>query len=111
MLSWSARKTGREIDIAAIRSQGRDPRIEAGRELVALGHAATGAATDASHVEATAAVLGDQAGVKAAAVAGGFEIFNRVVDAVGLPVGRNFRERMSPVVDTLRLAGFPHAGH
>ncbi len=111
MLSWSATNTGREIDIAAIASPQRDPGIDAGRELVALGHAAAGTVTDASHVEAVAAVVGESAAVKAAAVAGGFEIFNRVVDAVGLPVGRSFRERMTSVIDTLGLAGFPHAGH
>lgn len=111
MLSWSALETGREIDIAAIASPEPAPLLPAGRELIALGHASVGLTPDASSTNAVAAALGDDAAVKAASVAGAFEIFNRLVDAIGLPVGRSWRENMQQTIDALDLERFPHAAH
>ena len=111
MLSWSALETGREIDIAGIASPEHEPLLSAGRELIALGHASVGLTPDASSTKAVAAALGDEAAVKAASVAGAFEIFNRVVDAIGLPVGRVWRAKMQHTIDTLDLERFPHATH
>jgi hypothetical protein len=42
-------------------------------------------------------------------VAAKFEIMNRVVDAVGLPVGRGRREAARELIELLGLASFPHA--
>lgn len=111
MLSWSALKTGRDIEVAAIASTEHEPLLPAGRELIALGHASVGMTPDASSTKAVAAALGHDAAVKAASVAGAFEIFNRVVDAIGLPVRRAWRERMQQTIDVLDLERFPHAAH
>ena len=73
--------------------------------------ASVGTTPDGSAVAAVAAVLGPGPALKAACVAGAFEIYNRVVDATGLPTGPTMRRELEFVIDTLELAGFPHAGH
>ena len=111
MLRWSAEKTNRPIDFGAIVDVSTPLGINGGAELVSLGAAAAGTEADASHTHRLAEVVGDAAAVKAAAVAGAFELYNRIVDATGLPVGRVQRDSLSDVIDTLGLDGFPHAGH
>ena len=111
MLSWSAIETNHDLDLAAILTPGADPGIPGGRELVDLGMASVGTASDGSAVAAVAAVLGPTPALKAACVAGAFEIYNRVVDATGLPTGPAMRRELEVVIDTLELSGFPHAGH
>ncbi len=69
------------------------------------------AASNGSAVAAVAAVLGPQPALKAACVAGAFEIYNRVVDATGLPTGPAMRRDLASIIDVLGLDGFPHAGH
>jgi hypothetical protein len=107
MLSWSATETGQSLDIAGIISG--DPLISGGRQLAALGLAATGVATDASYAEAVADQLGGQAAIDAAAVAGAFEYYNRIIDATGVPVGKAVRRERSHLIDQLGLHTFPHA--
>jgi hypothetical protein len=111
MLRWSAQETGRNVDVGAIVDTSVDLGIAGGSDLVALGDAAVGNAIDAGPVERLAESIGVSAAVRAAAVAGAFELYNRVVDAAGLPVGRVARQRGADVIEKLGLDGMPHAGH
>jgi hypothetical protein len=110
MLSWSAAETGQTLDLSALVDEG-ELGIPAGRKLIEVGRASTGTETDAGAVVAVAEILGEAAAVYAAGVAGAFELLNRAVDAVGLPVGRVYRERMAEIIDVLGLDAFPHATH
>jgi hypothetical protein len=85
--------------------------VPGGRELAALGRAAIGNLVDRTPVDAVAARLGSSSSLDAAAVAANFEIMNRVVDAVGLPIGRHQRESQRDLIELLGLSAFPHAGH
>jgi hypothetical protein len=58
-----------------------------------------------------AAAIGLPAAVDAAAVAANFQVMNRVVDAVGLWMGRHRRQQLQPIVEPLGLDTFPHAEH
>jgi len=90
MLRVSARRTGRELDLRAV----VDPEIESmlthGAELLAFTDAAVqrdrGAIGKARH--RLADVAGAEATVRAAAVAGNFQMMNRLLDAIGVRVGR-----------------------
>ncbi len=64
---------------------------------------------DAGPAGAVADVLGEEAAVAACAVAAAFELLNRAVDAVGLPVGRASRERAATTISDLGMEAFPHA--
>jgi hypothetical protein len=109
MLSWSAQETGRPVDIGRIVTDG-DVGIEGGRELVAIGRASIGPEPDPEPVAAAARVLGEASALYAAGVAANFEMMNRAVDAVGLPVGGASRSRLAHVIEALEMASFPHAG-
>ncbi|MCA1691753.1 MAG: hypothetical protein LC733_05965 [Actinobacteria bacterium] len=109
MLRWSAQETGRRVDLAGVVDAGIDPGLTGGRELAALGRAAAGNRVDRAPLDAAAAAIGAPAAFDAAAVAANFEIMNRVVDAVGLPVGRHRREEEREVIELLGLSAFPHA--
>jgi hypothetical protein len=109
MLSWSATETAQDVDITAIVDPSRDPGIAGGRELIALGRAATMAAPDRRWLDDVADVLDLPAAVDAAAVAANFQIMNRTVDATGLQVGRHARQQNPWTVDALGLDRFPHA--
>ncbi len=111
MLSWSAEETGRAVDLAAIVDPSQDLGVAGGRELVALGRAAVGNEVDSTPVLTVAERIGTESAVRAAAVAGAFELYNRIVDATGLPVGRVQREALAGIIETLGLSHFPHAGH
>ena len=110
MLSWSATETKRPVDLTAIVLPDADPGILGGRELINLGKASVGTSPDGAAVAAIAASVGPEPAFKAACVAGAFEIYNRVVDATGLPVGAQTREDLAPIIDALGLEAFPHAG-
>mgnify|MGYP001812126396 FL=1 len=103
---------GRALDIAAVSDPSVDPQIEAGNELAALGRmGSTVTRPDPSAAEAVAALIGDQAAADAAAVAAAFEGLNRIVDGVGLPVGRAARRDLVDIIDALGLTEFPHSSH
>jgi hypothetical protein len=110
MLRWSAQETGRHVDLAGVVAP-VDPGPPGGRELVALGRAAAGRAIDRGPLEAVAAAIGEAAAYDAAAVAANFEIMNRVVDAVGLPVGTHQRAAKADLIRLLDLEIFPGARH
>lgn len=111
MLSWSATETNQDLELAAIVTPGADPGLAAGRELIDLGLASAGTASNGATVAAVAGVLGPGPAFKAACVAGAFEIYNRVVDATGLPTGSTMRNDLKPIIDALGLSEFPHADH
>jgi hypothetical protein len=109
MLSWSAQSTGREVDLAAIIKPGTPVGVPGGAELAALGRAAVGITVDATPTSALAAVIGERPAVRAAAVAGAFELYNRIVDGTGLAVPSARRETHGAVISALGLERFPHS--
>ena len=110
MLSWSASTTQRNLDLRSVADPGVDPGTPAGRHLVNLARSAVGTRSDATQVLELAAVVGLDAAVDAAGVAAAFEIYNRVIDATGVPVGKGSRRRNAPIIELLGLDRFPHAG-
>lgn len=112
MLRWSAETTGRTVDIGAVGDAEIDPRVEAGFALSSLGRAgASLVEPDSAAAERVAAELGPAAASDAAAVAAAFEGLNRIVDGVGLPVGRGSRRDDADIIEALGLGRFPHAHH
>ena len=112
MLRSSAERTGREVEIVAISDPTVDPLLDGGRALVSLGRlGSTITAPEPSGADAVATELGEQAAADAAAVAAAFEGLNRIVDGVGLPVGRAARRDLADTIDALGLTEFPHSSH
>ncbi|HEX9642434.1 MAG TPA: hypothetical protein VGC11_00345 [Acidimicrobiia bacterium] len=109
MLRWSSESTGRDVDLAAIVNPDAPVGILGGPELVALGRAAVANAVDAAPAGALADVIGDTLAVRAAAVAGAFELYNRIVDGTGLQVSAARRQTHGDIVGILRLETFPHS--
>ena len=109
MLSWSATETGRSVNLAAIIDTSGDIGIAGGAELAQVGLSVAHEEPDGTAVESVARALSPRGAMKAAAVAGAFEILNRIVDATGLPVSRRHVEALAEIVDGLSLASFPHA--
>lgn len=88
MLRASAEKTQRAVDICGIVDLSVDLRLTAGPELLAFTDAAVLRDDDEIGEARTAlgAVVGDAGVVRAAAVAGNFEMMNRLLDAIGTKV-------------------------
>ena len=108
MLSWSAETIGTSVDVHRLVGDG-DIGIPADRQLVNIGRASVGTVSDSEPVAALAVVVGEEAAVYAAAVAAAFELLNRAVDAVGLPVGRASRSSQHHIIEALEMDDFPHA--
>lgn len=86
MLRASAQSTDTEVDLRAIADPMVDPRLPAGRELLALADAIVLRDTherDAA-VEALIPLVGVDGAVRAAAVAGNFEMMNRNLDGMAI---------------------------
>jgi hypothetical protein len=112
MLRSSAETTGRDVEIVAISDPNIDPLLDGGRALASLGRLGSTITTpDTSGADAVAAELGEQAAADAAAIAAAFEGLNRIVDGVGLPVGRAARRDLADIIDALGLNAFPHSSH
>jgi hypothetical protein len=109
MLSWSAQSTGREVDLGALVTPGAPVGVAGGAELAALGRAAVGIGVDAGTTATLAGVIGEGPAVRAAAVAGAFELYNRIVDGTGLPVTSARRDTHGGIIATLGLDRFPHS--
>jgi len=109
MLRWSAENTDRTVDLRAI----ADPTIDAGlpgsMPLTRLARGSLGREPDPAPTLAVADAIGGGAAVDAAAVAAAFELFNRVVDGTGLPVGSASRRNQADDIKVLGLDRFPHA--
>lgn len=88
MLRASSQRTDRPTELRAIVDPVSDSLLPAGAGLLAFTDAAV--LRDADEMSLARQRLGDQAGpeavVRAAAVAGNFEMMNRLLDAVGVPV-------------------------
>ncbi len=97
MLRASAHATGQFIDLHAITDRAVDPLLAAGTELFAFVNALLrdddtiqDGTLQAARTALTAAA-GPYAVVRAAAVAGNFQMMNRLVDATGVPIGASLR--------------------
>ncbi len=111
MLSWSATETGRTVDVGGVADPNIDPGVPGGRSLTALGRGAVDVTISTQLVDAVADEIGVEAAVDAAAVAGGFEYFNRIVDGSGLRVGKAARRLQADAIETLKLDTFSHAAY
>lgn len=109
MLSWSAAETNQPLDLAAITGNGMDPLIPGGQALVDYVTTVLSGGSVEEARDRVRDLLGEAATIDAAAVAGNFEMMNRIADGVGMPVGRGTRTRMKDVIEDLGLDRFPHA--
>ncbi|MGE0140882.1 MAG: hypothetical protein AB7R77_24030 [Ilumatobacteraceae bacterium] len=93
MLRASANHTARPVDLAAVTDVRVDPLIPHGRDLIAFVDAImNGDPTLLDQARsALEAAAGRDAMVRAAAVAGNFQMMNRLVDATGVPIGASMR--------------------
>lgn len=92
MLRASAHHTGRPVDLASIVHTDRDSLIPSGRELLAFVTALLAGERDLSaERDRLIDVAGALGAVRAAAVAGTFQMMNRLVDATGVPIGASLR--------------------
>ena len=93
MLRASAHVTGQQVDLRAITDRAADSLIDSGAELLAFITAIV--RSDADGLDAARAELQASAGsaavVRAAGVAGNFQMMNRLVDATGVPIGASLR--------------------
>lgn len=89
MLRASVRRSGRPVDLTAIADVTRDPLLPAGRELRDLTDAAVLRDPYERDVALPALVraAGEPAALRAAAVAGNFEMMNRLLDGIGVSPG------------------------
>jgi hypothetical protein len=87
MLRASAQVFGSPLNLAGIADLGQDPLIAGGAELLAFTTALVErdeASLDSARSALTSA-LGAAATARASAVAGNFEMMNRLLDATGVP--------------------------
>jgi hypothetical protein len=102
MLRASAHQTGRPVQLSAIAHPDRDSLLPAGRELLEFVTALIRGAEDLSRArDRLVRVVGTAGAVRAAAVAGNFQMMNRLVDATGVPIGPTLRA----IADDLDLDG------
>lgn len=89
MLRASSRQTDRPVDLQSIVDPFTDSLLPAGRELLAFTDAAVlGDADEMPPARAALlSVAGPAATIRAAAVAGNFQMMNRLLDALGVRVG------------------------
>jgi alkylhydroperoxidase family enzyme len=92
MLRASAHATDQPIDLHAITDRAPDALLRDGTELLRF---VTALIRDHTKLDDERAALsatgGPSAVVRAAAVAGNFQMMNRLVDATGVPVGASLR--------------------
>ena len=93
MLRASAHASGEQVDLRAITDRAADPLIDQGAGLIAFTTALVRG--DLTRLDAARSELlasgGPAAVVRAAAVAGNFQMMNRLVDATGVPIGASLR--------------------
>ena len=92
MLRASAHASGQPIDLRAITDRAPDALLRNGAELLRF---VTALIRDHTNLDeeraALAATSGPSAVIRAAAVAGNFQMMNRLVDATGVPIGASLR--------------------
>lgn len=87
MLRASAQATGVEIDLRSIGDRTRHPGRDDAAVLLRFTDALVGRTTDLEPARrAVGHLLGSEAVAHAAGAAANFEMMNRIVDAVGIPV-------------------------
>jgi hypothetical protein len=93
MLRASAHQTGRQVELSAIVHPDRDSVLPAGRQLLEFVTALIlGSDDDLSEARGRlVASVGDGGVVRTAAVAGTFQMMNRLVDATGVPIGATMK--------------------
>ncbi|MEJ7801123.1 MAG: alkylhydroperoxidase-related (seleno)protein, partial [Ilumatobacter sp.] len=92
MLRASAQTTGQAIDLGAVTDRAPDPLLSAGPGLRAGASAVIRTVCSLGPARSVlAATAGQYAVVRAAAVAGNFQMMNRLVDATGVPIGASQR--------------------
>jgi len=93
MLRASAHATGQQVDLRAITGRAGDPQIASGIQL--LGFVTSLIEGDDSDLAVARDVLLEHAGadavVRTAAVAGNFQMMNRLIDATGVAIGASMR--------------------
>ncbi len=98
MLRASAEHNHTEVDLRGVTHLSIDPRVAGGRALVAFTRALViqeGSLHEAR--ETLASQLGAAAAARAAAVAGNFEMMNRLVDAAALPITKSGWAQAAPL--------------
>lgn len=101
MLRASAQHTGRPFDLAGLAHLERDTLVDSGGPLIEFVNELIQRTNSvAAARDRLAAVVADRGVVRAAAVAGNFEMMNRLVDATGVPVGPGLRS----IADDLQLS-------
>ncbi|NNC75004.1 MAG: hypothetical protein HKN93_05775 [Acidimicrobiia bacterium] len=95
MLRASARISDRQVDLRGAAHLSIDPLLDGGREIVDFTTALVGRADVAASREAAVGAIGAEATARVAAVAGNFEMMNRILDAVGVPVPRSRAESIA----------------
>ena len=90
MLRASAEFTNTPVDLRGVVHDDIDPVLPAGAALARFTTALVEGPDDAlaARRDALVAEVGEAGAVRAAAVAGNFEMMNRVVDGTGVPVSR-----------------------
>jgi alkylhydroperoxidase family enzyme len=92
MLRASAHATGQPIDLRAVTDRARNALLRDGTALLGF---VTALIRDHTNLDDERAALsaagGPSAVVRAAAVAGNFQMMNRLVDATGVPIGASLR--------------------
>lgn len=107
MLRASAHQTGRPVELSAISHPDRDSLLPAGRELLAFTTALIRGGGDLSGArDRLCESVGIAGAVRAAAVAGNFQMMNRLVDATGVPIAPTLRA----IADELDLGGRSRSG-
>lgn len=92
MLRASAHQTGRPVELSAIAHPDRDSLLPAGRDLLEFVTSLIRGGGDLSGARDRLCESAGIAGaVRAAAVAGNFQMMNRLVDATGVPIPPTLR--------------------
>lgn len=97
LLRASALETGTPLALQGVTDDGVDPLLPAGAPLRAFVTALVRRAEPGRARERLAEAVGPAGAARAAAVAGNFEMMNRVVDATGCPVPPRVRELAEPL--------------
>ncbi len=92
MLRASAHATSQPIDLRAITDRAPDALLRDGTELLRFVTALIRDHTNLDEERAALTAMGGPSAVaRAAAVAGNFQMMNRLVDATGVPIGASLR--------------------
>ena len=89
MLRASARISDRQVDMRGVAHPSVDALLDGAREIVDFTSALVAGADVAETRDAAVRAIGPEPTARVAAVAGNFQMMNRILDAVGVPVPRS----------------------